>query len=170
MGGAIVQQTLLDRPHDFPAAVLVSTGARIKVMPQVFDLVERDVPALLELIAQVVVHPETPGRLTGPVLQSMRHCGPDVLAADFKACDAFDARDRIGQIQTPTLVFTGEVDPLTPAKLGISLATEIAGARRVHISRAGHLLTEEQPKAFQQAVHDFLSELGLTTLGASCGE
>ena len=41
IGGAIVQQLLLDDADLFPAGILVSTGSRMRVMPAIFETIEK---------------------------------------------------------------------------------------------------------------------------------
>ena len=53
MGGAIAQQALLDYPDRFAAAVLIATGAKLKVLPLVFETIQNDFPAYIEMKARM---------------------------------------------------------------------------------------------------------------------
>ncbi len=65
---------------------------------------------------------------------------------------------RLGEIQVPTLVVTGEFDlPDVQAHAG-AIAAGISGAQRVVISDAGHLVPLEQPEDLTLAVQTFLEE------------
>lgn len=46
LGGAIALQMLLDYPEALAGAVLIGTGARLRVRPEIFDRITRDYPGL----------------------------------------------------------------------------------------------------------------------------
>ena len=52
LGGAITLQLLLDYPGRFPAGVLICTGAKLKVLPTIFETIEKDYPAFVEMKKQ----------------------------------------------------------------------------------------------------------------------
>ena len=58
MGGAITQQLLLDYPDNFLAGVLIGTGARMKVMPVIFETIETELPGLRRISQTVRDFPE----------------------------------------------------------------------------------------------------------------
>jgi pimeloyl-ACP methyl ester carboxylesterase len=64
-------------------------------------------------------------------------------------------RERLGQIQAPTLVVHGEKDPFFPLGNGEALAREIPGARLVALPRTGAVLTPAAWKrvAAEMAAH-----------------
>ena len=68
----------------------------------------------------------------------------------------FDGRAQLAAIAVPTLVITGECDATAPPELARRMAERIAGAQCVILAGAGHLLTMEQPDAFNTAVLAFL--------------
>ena len=157
IGGAIAQQLLLDHPHLLAAGILVNTGARLRVMPAIFETIEKDFAGFIEMTCQIAASPKTdPARLAG-VMQATAQCPPEVTAGDFRACDRFDVMARLGEIQLPVLVVSAEEDKLTPPKYGDFLEKQIPGARRAHIAHAGHLAPAEQPEAFNEAIAAFIS-------------
>jgi pimeloyl-ACP methyl ester carboxylesterase len=161
MGGAITQQILLDHPGGFMAAALVSTGARLKVLPVVFETLKQDFPAYLKLMAKFSASPKTPPEIIKPALDDTARQDPKIILGDFSACDAFDVRERLQEISTPVLVVTAEEDLLTPPKYGAYLTENIKWSRRVHIKDSGHLIPMEKPRELNQALLDFLDERGL---------
>jgi pimeloyl-ACP methyl ester carboxylesterase len=161
MGGAITQQLLLDYPNNFLAGVLICTGARMKVMPVIFETIEKDYPAFVESVKQFAISSKTDPALIQPILDDNLKCLPSVAFGDFQACDRFDVRDRLHEIKARVLVVTGEDDLLTPPKFGEFLADKIKGAQRVHILAAGHLLPVEKSDELNQAIIDFLDQSGL---------
>jgi pimeloyl-ACP methyl ester carboxylesterase len=161
MGGAITQQLLLDYPENFIAGVLICTGARMKVMPVIFETIEKSYPAFIESFKQFAISPKTDPALIQPLLDDNLKCPPSVAFGDFEACDRFDARERLTEIRAKVLVVTGEDDLLTPPKFGEFLADKIEGAQRVHIMDAGHLAPIEKPEEVKQAILEFLERAGL---------
>ena len=131
MGGAITQQLLLDYPENFMAGVLICTGARMKVMPVIFETIEKSYPAFVESAKQFAISSKTDPARIQPLLDDNLKCPPSVAFGDFQACDRFDVRERLSEIRARVLVITGEDDLLTPPKFGQYLADKIEGAQRV---------------------------------------
>ena len=69
-----------------------------------------------------------------------------------EALATFDVRPRLGAITAPTLVVTGEADPVAPPESGAELAAAIPGATHVVISGAAHIANVEHPDAFTEAL------------------
>jgi len=156
LGGAITLQLLIDHPDSFPAGILISTGARMKAMPALLEAVERDFATSVKLSKQVSLSPKTDPDSLQPSLDDILNCPPEVALGDFRACDQFDVRSRLSEIQARVLVVTGEDDVFTPPKFGEYLVNNIRKAQRVHIMNAGHLLPVEKPKELNRAILQFL--------------
>ena len=161
MGGAITQQLVLDHGRNFPAAVLMSTGAKLKVLPLIFEKIQTDFPGFIDLMGKFSASEKTPAKKTARIFEDTAKREPEVVYNDFKACDAFDVMDRLGAIELPVLVITGSDDKLTPPKYGERLASDIKDAVRVHIEDAGHMLPVEKPEELNRSLLKFLSEQGL---------
>lgn len=161
LGGAITLQLLLDYPERFPAGALICTGAKLKVMPMIFETIEKDFPAFVASSKQMTISRKTDPALIQPLLDSNLKSPPQVTFGDFQACDRFDVRERLPEIKVPVLVVSGEDDLLTPPKYAEYLAANITGAKRAHIMDAGHLLPLEKPEELNQALIAFLDENGL---------
>jgi pimeloyl-ACP methyl ester carboxylesterase len=65
---------------------------------------------------------------------------------------------RMGAVRAPTLVISGEFDPLVPPALSQRVAEAIPGARYAVVRRAGHNPMDERPRAFEQVLLEFLRE------------
>ena len=65
-------------------------------------------------------------------------------------------RDRLGQVTVPTLVITGDADQMVPPANSDILAAAIAGARKVVVPGAGHVIFTDAPHALTDAMLDFL--------------
>jgi pimeloyl-ACP methyl ester carboxylesterase len=156
MGGAITQQLLLDAPDRFAAGVIVSSGARLRVLPSMFALMRSDFPGYVALIDRLGFSEKTPAGVKQPFLEDSLWAAPEVAAGDFGACDRFDVMARLGAIRVPVLVISAEDDRLTPPKYAEFLEAHIPGASRTHIRDAGHFVPIEKPAEVNAAITRFL--------------
>ncbi len=159
MGGAIVQQMLLDRPQSLGAAVLIATGAKLRVHPQILELIGSDYPAYLSQIAATAASPQTPPAQIQAAIDDRAQCDPKVCLGDFLACDRFDLREQITAIDVPVLIINASDDLLTPPAFADFLAQQIPHSQRVQLRDAGHFVAVEKPAAVNQAIEEFLREL-----------
>ena len=85
---------------------------------------------------------------------------PDAYDRQAQAYLQFDALDRLGRIDAPTLVIVGEQDLLTPPWVAREVAGRIPGARFELITGDGssHVVPLERPDDFNQLVMSFLAE------------
>jgi pimeloyl-ACP methyl ester carboxylesterase len=161
MGGAVAQQLLLDRQDRFRAGILVSTGARLKVMPAILETIEKDYGVFIQMLGTYAVSEKTDPELLRPLIEEIARCKPETALGDFRACNAFNVMERLPSIQVPVLVVTAADDKLTPPKYGDSLEKGIPNAHRVHIEDAGHLVPMEKPDEVNKAILAFLDQNGL---------
>ncbi len=164
MGGAIVQQLLLDHADGFRAGIIVSSGARLRVLPSLFDMIAQDFPAYVETVDRLGFSEKTAAAVKQPFLEEHLKAAPEVAYGDFKACDRFDVIVRLAAIRVPVLILSAADDKLTPPKYAQFLAQHIPGSRRVHIPDAGHFVPIEKPQAVNAAIAAFLDELFLLPL------
>ncbi len=158
LGGAIALQMLLDYPQALAGGILIGTGARLRVHPEIFDLMARDYPGFAALTGPLAASPATPAAALAPVEALTAACPPEVTAADYRACDRFDVMGRLAEINLPVLVICGAEDKLTPVKYSDYLVEQIGGARRCIVPRAGHLAPLEQPEAVNAAIREFVEQ------------
>ncbi len=159
LGGAIALQVLLDHPDLVAGGVLLGTGARLRVMPMIFQMIEHDFAGFVRGMPVGAASPKSDPALLAPLMAAISENGPEVSASDFRACDAFDVLDRLSEIDRPVLVVSGEDDRLTPPKYSSFLAEHIANARLTTLPDAGHLSAVERPDAVNQAIRGWLAEL-----------
>lgn len=67
------------------------------------------------------------------------------------------AIDRLAEIRAPTLIIVGDRDQPDLLENAELLASGIAGARKVVIPGAAHMVNMERPQEFNQIVLDFLT-------------
>jgi pimeloyl-ACP methyl ester carboxylesterase len=158
MGGAVAQAFALAHPDRVAGLLLVGTGARLKVLPSIFEALQQDYPAGVRLVTDLAVSPAASAELKDSIYRLSVATPYRVTAADFGACDVFDAMDRLATITAPTLVVVGRDDRLTPPKYAEFLASRIAGARLAVIPGAGHYVQLERPAETTAAIREFLLE------------
>lgn len=160
MGGAIALHLLIHHGEGLEAAILVNTGARLKVIPGIIETIERDYAAHLKGVVDFAV--AAANRTDAAILRRVKASfvdTPSVAADDFRACNAFDLSERVGEIRAPVLAMSADQDILTPVKYAAWLVDRITGARHVTIDNAGHLSPVEQPAAVNRAMADFIESL-----------
>lgn len=156
MGGGIAQSFALAYPGRLAGLVLVGTGARLRVHPDIFAAIQRDMEEAGRLISQWAY---SDSALPGTVAQAAEAFARNratVLEADFQACNTFDLMGEIAAIRVPTLVLCGAEDRLTPVKYARFLQQEIPGAALTAILGAGHLVMLEKPGEVNRALTSFL--------------
>ena len=146
--------------------VLVASGARLRMHPTFLEAArERAQAPPRAPLGEPVVPPE---RCLGPnarpaVIDWLRthsgQCTAQAVYADFRANNAFDVMDRLGEILVPTLVVGGAEDSMAPPKFVQFLADGIPNARLVLLPGVGHYPMLEQPEPFNHALADFLAAL-----------
>ncbi len=159
MGGAITQEFALTYPERLVAIILFSTGARLRVMPQLFDLIRNDFEGYIQSMPQFSFAQSTPRAIIEPVLKEARKRNPEVVYGDFQACDAFDLLGRVKEIRVPSLIFSGTEDKRTVPKFQDYLHEQISGSKLIRLENAGHILNLEKPKEVNRAVEEFMDSL-----------
>ncbi len=159
LGGAIAQLLLIEHPDFFQGGILMGTGARLKVRPEIFEAIERDYNAFTESIGIFGASKKTEAAKLEPVIQAARSCRADTAAGDFRACNGFDVMDRLPTIRRPVLILSADEDRLTPSKYGDYLKKSIAKAELVMIPDAGHLMPVENPEAVNLAIRQFIARI-----------
>ncbi len=149
MGGAIALTLELGKAPAPRALILISTGGRLRVHPDLLaGLAGGTFPA--EFLRALTSKAAPPS-----VVERMGTCPVQVTLDDFRACDAFDILDRLSEIRCPTLTLVGEEDVYTPERYGERMARETGGAFAV-IPGSGHLLPLERPEEVAERIRTFL--------------
>ncbi len=161
LGGAIAQLYGLKYADELKGLVLIGTGARLRVRPDILESVRGmigDETAWRQYLEEgsTLADPE----MKKTLLEARVRIGPAVLLNDFLCCDRFDIMDRIQDIRLPTLVICGSEDVMTPVKYASYLADRIEGSSIVIIDGATHSVATENPGEVNQAIEGFLATLG----------
>jgi pimeloyl-ACP methyl ester carboxylesterase len=168
MGGMIAQELALSHPGRVRTLVLGCTSPCLPAMPP-SEKAARDVMESAELPLREAfernmwtgysddylaahkndlwLRAQVEAGLTPP-LESLRH--------HYTAVGGFDARERLGQIRAPTLVMTGDDDPLVPPGNSRFLAEHIPGAELIVFPGGRHAFNVEFEEESNSAVLDFI--------------
>ncbi len=161
MGGGIAITAALYHPERLTGLVLIDTGARLRVAPDILR-------AARAAAASGQAAPtdrswgfatSTPQAVVDRVQTLTGGTDPRVTYADWIADDTFDAMTRVAQIAVPTLAVCGAEDRLTPVRYHRYLQERMPDCRLAVIEGAGHWSFREQPEAFSRAVVAFLDGL-----------
>jgi 3-oxoadipate enol-lactonase len=96
--------------------------------------------------------------LAQATIQSLANTPVQGYANACKALADADLRDEITQIQIPTLIVAGTLDPITTVKEAEFMQQEIQSSQFV-ILEASHLSNIEQPQAFTQTLSKFIQQI-----------
>ena len=163
LGGAIGQWLALHAPDRIAKLVLANTspkfGPAANWDTRIAAVRKGGMAAVVDLAMSRFF---SAGKLAenDPNVSSLRAVLLGTDPAGYTGCCAAlrdaDFTASLGEIRVPTLVITGEHDVSTPgAGHGEILASEIAGARAVHLE-AAHLSNFERPRSFTAALIDFM--------------
>ena len=161
LGGGIVLAAALYAPDRLDALMMIDSGARLRVDPQILDDARR--AARGESVAadpRLGFAKGTPDSVVAAVRAGNANEDPAVTLRDWIADDTCDFLSRVGHIPHPTLAICGDEDALTPPKYHHFLRDHMPDCRFELIEGAGHWTFAEQPDAFDAAVRRFLDGLG----------
>ena len=159
MGGAIALEFALRYRARLAGLILVGTGARLRVAPQILTGILNDFRGTTALLAQWAHGEYVDPNLLRLYTRRLREVSPEIIHDDFAACVAFDRRADVSRITAPTLILCGDADRMTPVKFGQYLHEQVAGSQLVVVPGAGHMVMLEQPAAVSEAVAYFLTSL-----------
>jgi len=159
LGGAVAQHVALERDLSLSGLVLVGTGPVLSVDDGLDSLLAGNFEKAIEVLHRpdLLFH-DADQQDVEHSKEAMRETGQAVTLRDFRSCDAFDSRGRLGDIDVPTLVVHGEHDGMTPPELHAELVAGIPDAELVEIADAAHLPFVERPSAFDAALDAFLDD------------
>jgi pimeloyl-ACP methyl ester carboxylesterase len=114
-------------------------------------------PRLRWLALQTVVR--HPSRLPADlVYELISHAGREGFLPALDAIVSFDFRERLSQIECPTLIVWGADDVLVPRRDADEYERVIPNSRKVVFDDTGHSPMMERPPTFNDALVEFLAE------------
>lgn len=158
MGGAIAQQLALHSPGHVAGLVLLGTGSKLPVDPTLPQrIVEQTVPAIDWIVAWAWSD-RAPDDLKQLSRERLLNTPVAVLRNDYIACQTFDTREQVQNIQAPTLVISAADDRMVKPKFSITLSEKISDAAFVSIENAGHMFPLERPREVARVIRAWLQE------------
>ena len=138
--------------------VLIGTGARLKVYPEILQGVLNDKGGTARMIIDTAFSDAFPARLKAKIFTEYMKNDAGTIFNDFSACDGFNVMGKLGAISVPVLVICGIEDRFTPVKYSEYLAASIPGAQLVLVEGAGHMVMIEKPGEVNSAIRSFLEK------------
>ncbi|HEX6839834.1 MAG TPA: alpha/beta hydrolase [Polyangia bacterium] len=156
MGALVALDAAAAWPERVAGLVLVNSGVRLPVAPEIFVKLTGDFTRFGKWLARVVWSPATPRDVVERWGTVAFTADQEVTLADFRAVERYDGAPFAPKVRAPTLVLGGEDDLMTPPRLTQELARAIPGARAVVVPEAAHMLAQERPERFFAEVESFL--------------
>jgi pimeloyl-ACP methyl ester carboxylesterase len=158
MGGAVALSMALEQPERVIGLGLISSGARLRVHPNLLAYATEATTYLkaADLLVSFSFSPHTPKRLVELASKRMLETRQSVFSGDLQACNKFDIMDRVADVTQPTLVLCGADDQMTPLRYAQFLANGIPAASLVVVPNAGHMVMLEQPRMVADHLLNFL--------------
>ncbi len=156
LGGAIAQSLSLAYPDIIKGIILIGTGAKLKVLPQILEGIVNYPEKTVKDIVDLAFSVQTSQKLKNQALNEMMKCRTEVTLQDFRACDGFNIIGSISSITTPSLIICGTDDALTPPKYSLYLKNAIKDSRLITVEDAGHMVMLEKPEEVNRAIEQFI--------------
>jgi 3-oxoadipate enol-lactonase len=158
MGGAIALELALRREPHVRAIVMLSSGARLRVGPAFLEQIETNFELASRELPRYFYAQPSQEQLAAST-RMMLAVGAAQTLRDFRACNAFDRIDRLGEVSLPLLALTGAIDVMTPPKFAQALADRVPGAQARIVPQAGHLIMTERPADVNEALRAFVNHV-----------
>ena len=159
MGGAIVLTLALTHPEDLGALILVGTGAKLGVAPEILNGLRAEPMRTIEEIITPWSFNSIDIDLGREARAALSVSNLPVFLNDYLACQGFDIRRDLPTISAKTLVVCGDKDRMTPPRWSHYLQERIPGSELRFVKDSGHMLPLEKPEALAHVVQTFLSNL-----------
>jgi pimeloyl-ACP methyl ester carboxylesterase len=154
LGGAIAIEFALRYPENTAGLILIGAGARLRVTPEIFQMIDERWPDCIDTLAKWSLAAGAPDELRAQVKSWHLTVGQGSTRRDYANCNAFDAMERIGSIRTKTLIVVGSADEMTPVKYSHFLHEKIAGSALTIVDGAGHLAHAERPDVVNTSIRE----------------
>jgi pimeloyl-ACP methyl ester carboxylesterase len=159
MGGAIVLTLALTHPAELGGLILVDTGAKLGVAPEILEGLRVQPMRAIEQVITPWSFDSIDLSLGREARAALSVSNLPVFLNDYLACQGFDVREKLPTISTKTLIVCGEKDRMTPPMWSRYLHAKIPGSELRFVKDSGHMLPLEKPEALAGLVQSFLADL-----------
>jgi pimeloyl-ACP methyl ester carboxylesterase len=156
MGGATVLTLALAHPDDIGGLILVGTGAKLGVAPEILEGLRSEPMRTLENIITPWSFNSIDLALGREARAALSVSNMPVFLNDYLACTGFDVRKDLSKITARTLIVCGDKDRMTFPRFSHYLNANIPGSELRFIKDSGHMLPLEKPEALASVVQSFL--------------
>jgi len=156
MGGAISLTLALAHPTEISGLVLVSTGAKLGVAPEILDGLRGQPLRTIESTITPWSYYSIDLGLGREARSALSVSNLPVFLNDYLACQGFDVRSRLPEIKSRTLIICGDKDRMTLPKSSHYLNANISGSELYFVKDSGHMLPIEKPEALGSMIQRFL--------------
>ncbi len=158
LGGAVAIELAIRHPARVEALVLLATGARLRVRPDILADLDARAKAGGSSDGAAFAFRADADRALVLEAAAVASRTPSLAAAcDWAAADSFDRMRDLGSVRAPTLVVSGDEDALTPPKYAAYLAAHVPRAELVTLAGAGHMLPIERADEVAGVIEAFLA-------------
>ncbi len=159
MGGAVVQKIYLEYRSIVDGMILIGTGARLRVLPEILEGLKSKPEETARFIAELSSVDE---KLVEDLSNKFRERAK-VFLLDLQLCDKFDLLDKYKSgemnVDVPTLIIVGEKDKLTPPKYAEFFHEHIPDSELIVVPNAGHMVMLERPDIVNDAIKKFVKKV-----------
>lgn len=152
MGGAIAQMMAILQPLSVKALVLVGTGPRLPVNPDLLEQLVTNPHQALENIARWSLARQFDPNLYEANLRLLETVSADRILHELTACSLFDSRPVLDQYTGPVFLIRGAEDRMTPEVLSNEFLAIWPDMPIYTIAHSGHLVMLEQPELFNETL------------------
>lgn len=158
LGGAVIQSYYFSYPSDVSALILVGTGGRLRVSPDILNSLKNNYQEFLNGLPSGAFFRGTSMEIVDKYVEQSSKIDPEVTYEDFSICDNFDTLDKTSSITVPCLILVGSDDRLTPVKYSEFFNKMLMNSELNIIPNAGHMVMVEKPNEFNQIVESFMKK------------
>ncbi|HET9162831.1 MAG TPA: alpha/beta fold hydrolase [Solirubrobacterales bacterium] len=177
MGGFVSTEAVIEQPSRFDRLVLVSAAgisfaeAQGRRLEAGVSLLEAAIPFLAGPRRAWLNRPRGREYAFGRIFNYPNRVRPELLreqiepglqspgfADAIRSIGGYDTRDRLPEIEIPTLVVWGLDDRVVPVEAAIGYHRLIPDSRMELFERTGHVPQMERPARFNAVLDDFLDE------------
>ncbi|MBI4124308.1 MAG: alpha/beta hydrolase [Deltaproteobacteria bacterium] len=170
MGGFIVLQLCLAHPDRINKAVICASTAKLEY-PQMMHINTMSKYMAMQIDPKLFFETVFPWLFAEPFLRDQKRVAQamdemlnnphpqsiEAFKAQSAACESFDLRDKISQIQKETLIIAGREDLLTRLHCSEFMHQKIPDSKLEILENCGHMFQLEHPKKLAKLILDFLS-------------
>ena len=160
LGAAVVMQAALLNDRNIKGMVLIGSGARLKVIPQL-------ITSLSALVDQSASIPDSflqanqniPDPFKTNINEAIKNNGALIMLNDFKICDKFDVMEQLASLHLPVKIIVGEKDSMTPVKYASFLHERIDQSELTVIEGGTHMVFAEQAALVNEQIEAFIATI-----------